>query len=225
MRHDFGLFRIAEIQIIGDGQSARANGRQVAPCFCNGLRPTRMRMRFDIARRTVSAGGKAAAGTMYPDQPGIAARPGNGVCHDLTVILLIDPAPAAKIGTCQQAAQNSADRRIVGNAGTVQHRVWRAVCLRAVIFGCVIDQRGQRDVTRDTAILQQHQPAGFCHFANRHEIEVPFLENLPRRVRGVRLQHHQHAFLAFREHQLIGTHRFLTRRHQIKVHLHTQTAL
>ena len=162
---------------------------------------------------------------MHPDQPGIAAGAGDGVCHHLAVILLVDPAAAGKVNAADKGFQHLCHWRVAGDVGAGKSRARGDIGLRTVIFRRVIDKRGQRDVAGDPAILQQHKPAGLGDLADRHEIEVPLVEDLPRRVRRLGLQHHQHALLAFREHELICTHAFLARRHQIKVHLHAEAAL
>ncbi len=57
------------------------------------------------------------------------------------------------------------------------------------------------------------------------EIQVPFCEDVARELFAVRAQHHQHAFLAFRQHEFVGGHAGLACRHVVEVQLDADAAL
>ena len=67
--------------------------------------------------------------------------------------------------------------------------------------------------------------AAVGHPADDGEIEFPFLEDGARRVLALGLEHHQHPFLAFRQHDLVGRHAGLAARHPVEVELDPDLAL
>ena len=161
---------------------------------------------------------------MDADQSRIPTGRGDGVGHHLAVILFVDPSAACQINAGKKVHKSIPDRCALRDVGAGEDRSCRHIGLRAVIFRRIVDKRRQRNIACRFAVFQEDKPAGVGHLADRHEVEVPFLEDLPRRIRRVGLQDHQHPFLAFREHQFIGTHAFLAGRNQIEVHFHAEAA-
>ena len=60
LAHDFGLLRIAEVEIVGDRQRTATGGCDVAPSFGDGLLAALDRVGEHVARRAVGGDGKAA---------------------------------------------------------------------------------------------------------------------------------------------------------------------
>ncbi len=67
--------------------------------------------------------------------------------------------------------------------------------------------------------------AGIGDTANDGEVEVPFFENVAGKLLAVRTQHHQHAFLAFGQHELIGGHAGFARGDVVEVQFDADIAL
>ena len=72
---------------------------------------------------------------------------------------------------------------------------------------------------------RQHHALGVGEMADDGEVELPLLEDLARRVLAAGLQHHQHALLAFGEHDLVGGHAGLAHRHLVELELDAEAAL
>ncbi len=90
--HDFGLLRIAVIQIVGDGQRRGAHRGQVAPGFGHGLLAAFERIGAAIAGRNVGGDRQRLVGAMHAHHGGVAARHLHRVGHHGMVILLPHPA-------------------------------------------------------------------------------------------------------------------------------------
>ena len=103
-----------------------------------------------------------------------------------------------------------------GNAGSGGRRRRRGP--GAVVFdpGGKRRDRHVRDLASAGA---QHETARVGDAAHGGEIEVPFLEHRAGAVLGARAQRHQHAFLAFREHEFVRGHLRLARRRAIEVEI------
>ena len=97
LAHDLGLLRIAEIEVVGDRQRQRTNGRNVAPHFRHGLLAAEERICLHIARGHVALHGDGLVGPVDAHDGGIATRLLHRVAHDRGIILLIDPAAAREI--------------------------------------------------------------------------------------------------------------------------------
>ena len=67
--------------------------------------------------------------------------------------------------------------------------------------------------------------AGLGDLADHREVELPFVENPPRRRFAARRQDHQHPLLAFAEHDLVGAHRGFAHRHAVEVELDAEAVL
>ena len=97
--HNLRPFRIAEIQIVGDGQRGGADGCQVPPVFGYRLHAAPIGIGLAIAGRAIDAyGGGLAFGTAFDaDNSGIATRPLYRIAADQAIILLLDPTLAGKV--------------------------------------------------------------------------------------------------------------------------------
>ena len=62
-------------------------------------------------------------------------------------------------------------------------------------------------------------------FADHGEVEAPFAEDRFRFLFLLRLEHHEHALLAFRQHHLVGAHAGLAARHFVEVERNAEVAL
>ena len=95
----------------------------------------------------------------------------------------------------------------------------------AVVQRRLVVQRGERDVGFDHAVVAHDDAAGVGQVADDREVQLPFLEDVARDVLAVGAQHHQHALLAFRQHELVGGHAGLARRDLVEVQLDADAAL
>ena len=142
--HDQGLFRIAEIEVIGDRQGGRADGGEVAPGLRHGLLAPLESIRKHIAGGAVAGQGEGLATPVDADDGGVGARGGllQGVGHDVAIILLPDPASGGEVWAADQlqdrgrpvgrerdAFRSGAEQGGRGLVGTV-------------IEGCVLGQGG-----------------------------------------------------------------------------------
>jgi hypothetical protein len=70
-----------------------------------------------------------------------------------------------------------------------------------------------------------HQVACIGYASDHREIQFPLVEHGLGPGFRSRLQHHQHAFLAFRQHQLVGAHAGFALRHLVQVDVDADMAL
>ncbi len=73
--------------------------------------------------------------------------------------------------------------------------------------------------------MRSTKPAGIGDAADGGEIQLPFLEHAPRLGLALGLEDHQHALLAFGEHDLVGGHAGLAHRHAVEIELDAKPAL
>ena len=74
LAHHIRIFRVAEIEAIGNGERFRAHGGKVAPGFGDRLHAAQFRIRLAIARRHVAGHGEAFLAAMNTDDSGIPTR-------------------------------------------------------------------------------------------------------------------------------------------------------
>ena len=92
LAHDLGLFRIAEIHVVGDGERPGADGGQVAPGFGHRLSAAAFRVRQAIARRAVGGQRQRALQALQLDHRGVrGAGAFHGLAADGAVVLVPDP--------------------------------------------------------------------------------------------------------------------------------------
>jgi len=87
-----------------------------------------------------------------------------------------------------------------------------------------VGERGEGNVRFHDAVMARDEMAGVGGLADHREVELPFLEDAFGDGLGAGLQHHQHAFLAFRQQHLIGGHGVLADGHEIEVEVDTDPA-
>ena len=112
------------------------------------------------------------------------------------------------------------------DAGDIRQRFgcW-CLDIGAVVFGRIARQRFKRQVGFDLAIVHDQETVlGDC-FAHDGEIEVPFVEDGLRLCLKLGTQDHQHPFLGFRQHHLVGGHGVFAGRYFLKIKAHTKVAL
>ena len=146
---------------------------------------------------------------MDADHRGVA--PGlDGVGADLAVILLPDPAAAGDVGGRHQLEEVGGDVFALGDVtegGDVGPRfILVGAEVGALVQRGVVGERAQRDVAHDLAIVLEHHVAGIRHLADDREVEFPFLEDGFGEGFPAGIEHHQHAFLRFGQHHLVGGH-------------------
>ncbi len=93
----------------------------------------------------------------------------------------------------------------------------------------LIDRRGmgkgrERNVGLDDAAMTHHEVPRVGGVADHREVELPFPEHALGGFLRARLQHHEHALLALREHHLVGGHAFLAGRHPVELKLDADAA-
>jgi hypothetical protein len=86
-----------------------------------------------------------------------------------------------------------------------------------------------QDVSRDfrslVAVISHYQLITRYNLPHFHCVQAPFCENLLYPGKLIRLANHQHPLLRFGEHDLIGSHSFLSHRHAIYIHPHPRLPL
>ena len=112
--HDLRPLRIAEIEIVGDGERPRADRGEIAPAFGDRLLAALERIGLAVARRHVGGEREALRPILDTHHRGIAARPLHRVAENDVVILLPHPTLRAEIRRRQQFLQRlaDADRRL-----------------------------------------------------------------------------------------------------------------
>ncbi len=96
---------------------------------------------------------------------------------------------------------------------------------RALVDGRRVGERRHRDVGFDLAVVGDDHAAGVGRRADDGEVEPPLLEDGLSLGFRARLQHHQHALLAFRQHHLVCRHARFALRHVIEVEGDADAAL
>ena len=221
LRHDFGALRVGEIQAVRDRKRRCANCADVAIGFGHGLLAAFIRVGITIARRAVGAHRQRAVRSVNADDRCIAARKLRCVTADLAVILLPDPCTAREVRACHQLQQIRAD---IAAGRNVAQGLHIGPCLisffrrgRPVVQRCIFGERSKRNVANDLTLPRQHHVASVGDFADHRKIQFPFVENCLGKFLAAGLEHHEHAFLAFRQHHFIGGHALFATRHLVHV--------
>ncbi len=227
LAHDLGPLRIAEVQIVGDGDGAAAHGGQVAPRLGHRLFAALIRVVLDIAGGAVRGDGQTLVRAMHPHHARVGAGRGilQGVGHDVAVVLFPDPALGRHVGAGDDFHHRIGPVGGGGDFGVVQFRLQLRLDPGAVIQWRVVEQGRQRHVADRLAMMRQHQMAGVGGLADDGEVQAPFLEDAIADVFIAGLQHRQHPLLAFRQHHLIGRHAGFALGHLVEVQLDADAAL
>src|SRR5258707_431206 len=90
--------------------------------------------------------------------------------------------------------------RLSVTASGLAHRRFRGVRMRAVINRGFVAQLLDRQVSHDLAAVAHDEPFRWRGFADNGEVQSPFPEDGLGLLLLLRLEHHEHALLAFREH-------------------------
>ena len=147
---------------------------------------------------------------------------GQGVGHDVTVVLLPQPALGGFVGRGDDLQQRRVEvvrrRRAIG-------RLRRRFDPRAVVERRVVRQGRQRQVAHHLALVLQHDMAGRVGFADHGGVEAPLFEDAIAVLLAARLEDGQHALLRFRQHHLIGRHVLLALRHLVEIERDAEAAL
>ena len=159
---------------------------------------------------------------MHPDHARAEARGAHGVGHHLAVVLVVDPRLRRVVRAGQQRLQ-----AVDGvDLGHVRKRCgFRCRHMRAVVFRRAGRQLGQRQVGHAGAVVHDEEAVLGDGLADDGEVEVPLVEDCLGLclLRGV--EHHQHAFLRFRQHHLVGGHVGFALRHVLEVEPDAEAAL
>ena len=151
--HHFGLFGIAEVEAIGGGPGARADGGDVARGFGDGVH--RAGARIERAPAAVAAGGKRqrALRALEAHHGGVGgAGHGQRVGAHHVIVLLEDPALRGDGGRGQQAAEIfgeiGARRARACTRGSAAAAARRAARDGPLVDGRLIGQRVRREFPR-----------------------------------------------------------------------------
>ena len=139
------------------------------------------------------------------------------------VVLLPDPALRGERRRGDQPLQ-AFERVAVGKRSRVDFRFGVGTPPRPPVDRGLGDQRPDRDVGGDFSGAPQHQPPGIGDPADHREVELPFLEDVAGRRLAAGAQDHQHALLAFAQHDLVGRHAALAHRHPVEIELDAEPA-
>ena len=210
LAHDFRAFGAAEIEVVGQRERAGADRAQIAPRLGDGLHSAQNRVGLAIARRAVGGERQRLGGAVNAHDCGIAARPADGIAHHHVVVLLPDPAPRAEVRAARQPFQRRDRGDPRGRAGR-NRRLGGRDQVRPLVAWRGLDQRRHGDVGDRLAAVRNLQPARVGQPADDREIDAPPLEDRARGIFGARAQHHEHAFLAFGQHGLVGGHAVLAK--------------
>ena len=103
---DFGAFRVAEVEAVGQGQRLRADTGQVAANLGYRDLAAPVGVEAAVAAVAVNAQGDGFAGSLNPQHGGVTAGAGYGIGLHLVVITAIDARFAGDVGGCQQVQQD-----------------------------------------------------------------------------------------------------------------------
>ena len=227
LAHDFGPLRIAEVEVVGDGDGARAHGGQVAPGLGHALLSALIGIVLDIAGGAVAGHRQPLVRAVHADHAGVGAggRVVQGVGHDVTVVLLPQPALGGHVGAADHVQYGVGPAIGGGHILGVDARMQFGLDPGPVIERGVVEQGRQRHVADDLALMVQDQTAGVGGTADDGGIQAPLLEDAIAVFLAAGLEHGQHALLAFGEHHLIGGHALFALGHGVHVQLDTDAAL
>ncbi len=155
---------------------------------------------------------------MHAHQRGIAAGSAHRVAHDHVVVLLPDPATRTQVWALDHGQQGRAGVHRGRNRVRADHFARRRCRPGALVFGGSGDQRRHGNVGGDLSLPHQYQPLAIVCLADDGEIQFPLLEDRARLVLTTRLEDHEHALLALRQHQLERLHAGLAHGHVVEHH-------
>ena len=140
------------------------------------------------------------------------------------IVLLPDPALGGERRGSEEALE-AVERVALGEGRRVDIGLGVAAPPGPAILRRLADQRADRDVAGNAPLHPQRQPARFGDPADHREIQLPFLEDAARLRLAAGVEDHQHAFLAFAEHDLEGGHAGFPHRHPVEIELDAEPAL
>ena len=215
--HHLGPLGAAEVEAIGHRERPGAGGGKISPRFGDRLGAPGLRIGGAVARRAVDGHRQPLVGAVHAHDRGVAARALHGIGHDHVIVLLPHPALGAEVGAGEQALEAAGEAFGLRHVGG-RERGWRRDRRpRPLVPRRLVDQRRHGNVGGHLAGLLDHQAARVGERADDREIEPPFLENRARLRLAPALQHHQHALLAFGQHDLVSAHAALAPRHGVEV--------
>ena len=97
--------------------------------------------------------------------------------------------------------------------------------MRPVIERRLVAQFLDRQVGHHVAAVLDDEALARRGVADHGEIQPPFPEDRLGLFFLLRLEHHEHALLAFRQHHLVGAHAGLARRHRVEIEIDAEIAL
>ena len=177
LSHDLRPLRIAEIEIVGNRQRFRTDGRQIAPAFRHRLLAAFERIRLAIARRHVGCERKPFWPVFDAHHRRVAARPLHGIAENDVVVLLPHPALRTKIRATLKAFEcfDEAERRL-NCLGVDFFRLGGAdegpLVLRRLVAELLDGQIGHH-----VAAMAHDEAFGRCGLADHCKIEAPLAED------------------------------------------------
>lgn len=196
--------------------------------IARGLAPAAVdRVGDAVSRRTVRGDGKAAIRPVDADHRRVAAGPLHGIAHHHVIVLLPHPAPRTEVGGRHHGGQRIRRRHIDPVQRVVRRQYRGSWCAfpRTLVFRRFGDQRRDGNLADNFAACFKDKSVGVRHGADDSEVELPFFENRPRHVFAAGFENHQHALLAFGQHDLVRRHCLFAHRHQVEIEFDADPAL
>ena len=141
------------------------------------------------------------------------------------VVLLPDPALAAQVGRADQLFQRVGDVHRRLHRSRIDHRQLRRLDERPIVDRRLVAEFLDRQVDHLVAAVFDDEALGRRGFADHGEVEPPFAEDRLGLRLLLRLEHHEHALLALRQHHLVGAHAGFAARHLVEVERDAEIAL
>ena len=168
LRHDLRLLGIAEVQTIRRRHRRRAGHRNLACGFGHGVHRTQFRIEITPSPIAVECHGQTAlmmqsAGPLDAHHAGFATRPEHGIGLHHRVVLLVNPALRADIGTRQQLLQICSKVPVLCKfvhclCRSIRRHGRRPRSHRPVIERRIIGQRLVRNIGHQLAMMPDAQP-------------------------------------------------------------------
>ena len=111
------------------------------------------------------------------------------------------------------------------HVGRLHHRLLRRLDMRPVVDRRLVAELLDRQVGDHLAAVLHDEALGRRGLADDREVEAPFAEDRLGLLLLLRLEHHEHALLALREHHLVGGHAGLAARHVVELERDAEIAL
>ena len=203
----------------------RADRRQIAPAFGHRLLAALERIGLAIARRHVGGERQALRPVLHPHHRGVAARPLHGVALNDVVVLLPDPALGAEIGRGDELFQRVGDAHRRLDVLGIDDRGLGRADERPLVFGRLVAELLDRQIGHHVAAVAHDEAFGRRGLADDGEVEPPFAEDRLGFLFLFRLEHHEHALLALRQHHLVGAHALFAARHLVEIERDAEIAL